>query len=70
MFEINDDDQPIVVAQKIIYGTKPYKHTFYADEICETVTDSEQTQDMFDYEEIKEIATYLMVYYKLHHEGD
>ena len=31
---------------------------------------SSDTQDMFDIEEIKEIADYLMVYYQAHQNGD
>lgn len=70
MFVINDNDMPIVVAQKIINGTMPLKQHFFADAICETVTDSKLTQDMFNLEEIKEIADYLMVYYNSHPKGD
>ena len=70
MFVINDNDMPIVVAQKIINGTMPLKQHFFADDVCETVTDSKLTKDMFDLEEIKEIADYLMVYYNSHPKGD
>lgn len=54
MIEIKDTDLPITVAEKIITGTKQYNDTV----------------DMFDLEEIKEIADYLMVYYESHKEGD
>ena len=54
IFVINDNDMPIVVAQKIINGTMPLKQHFFADDVCETVTDSKLTKDMFDLEEIKE----------------
>lgn len=67
MIQINDYDLPIQVAEKIISGTKDvpasmldkaaYK-AFTGKEIGETVN-----KDMFDLEEIKEIAGYLLVYY-------
>lgn len=56
MIQINDNDLPITVAEKIINGTKPYNPS--------------DTQDMFDIEEIKEIADYLIVYYQAHQNGD
>ena len=56
MIEINDTDLPITVAEKIINGTKPY------------VAALAVTIDMFSVDEIKEIATYLMVYYESHKE--
>lgn len=74
MIQINDYDLPIQVAEKIIGGTKKvpaslldkaaYK-AFTRKEIGETVS-----KDMFDLEEIKEIADYLMVYYDAHQNGD
>lgn len=74
MIEINDYDLPIQVAEKIIGGTKKvnasqfdkvaYK-AFTGKEIGETVS-----RDMFELEELKEIADYLMVYYNNHQSGD
>lgn len=74
MIQINDSDLPIMVAEKIINGTKDvsaslldkaaYK-AFTGKEIGETVS-----RDMFELEEIKEIADYLMVYYQAHINGD
>lgn len=74
MIQINDFDLPVQVAGKIIGGTKKvpasmldkaaYK-AFTGKEIGETVH-----RDMFDLEEIKEIADYLMVYYEAHKNGD
>ena len=74
MIQINDFDLPVQVAEKIICGTKKvpasildkaaYK-AFTGKEIGETVH-----RDMFDLEEIKEIADYLMVYYEAHKNGD
>lgn len=54
MIQINDFDLPIQVAEKIIGGTK--------EKTGETVIN----RDMFDLEEIKEIAGYLTVYYDTH----
>ncbi len=74
MIQINDYDLPIQVAEKIISGTKEvlaspldkaaYK-AFTGKEIGETVH-----RDMFDLEEIKEIADHLLVYYQAHIDGD
>lgn len=74
MIQIDDYDLPIRVAEKIIGGTKDvpasaldkaaYK-AFTGKEIGETVS-----RDMFELEEIKEIADYLMVYYQAHINGD
>ena len=73
MIEINDNDLPIVVAQKIISGTKPYNPTAIQRSIAKAFTGNEMacdTKDMFDLEEIKEIADYLIVYYNSHPKGD
>lgn len=74
MIQIDDFDLPIQVAEKIISGTKEapasmldkavYK-AFAGKEIGETVQ-----RDMFELEDIKEIADYLMVYYQAHQNGD
>lgn len=69
MFVINDNDLPITVAEKIINGTKPYNPT----PLIKAITGNEEDcneKDMFDLEEIKEIADYLMVYYNNHQQGD
>lgn len=74
MIQIDDFDLPIQVAEKIIGGTKEVpaspldKATFKAftgKELKDTVH-----RDMFDLEEIKEIADYLIVYYEAHQNGD
>jgi len=73
MIQINDNDLPIMVAEKIINGTKPYNPTDFMKTLTKAVTGNEHssdTQDMFDIEEIKEIADYLMVYYQAHQNGD
>ncbi len=74
MIQINDSDLPIQAAEKIIGGTedvpasmldKAAYRAFTGKEIGETVS-----KDMFDLEEIKEIAGYLMTYYEAHKNGD
>ena len=73
MIEINDTDLPITVAEKIITGTKPYNPTPLTKAVVKALTGDEKagdTVDMFDLEEIKEIADYLMLYYESHKEGD
>ena len=73
MIEIKDTDMPITVAEKIITGTKPYVATPLTKAVVKAITGSEtasESVDMFDLEEIKEIADYLMVYYESHKEGE
>ena len=73
MIEIYDTDLPITVADKIITGTKPYGAMPLTRAIAKTITGSEtaaESIDMFDIDEIKEIADYLMVYYESHKGGD
>ena len=73
MIEIYDTDLPITVADKIITGTKPYVATQLTRAIAKAITGSEKAAesiDMFDIDEIKEIADYLMVYYESHKEGE
>lgn len=74
MIQIDDFDLPIQVAEKIIGGTKKVPASpldkavfkaFIGKEVGETIN-----RDMFDLEEIKEIADYLIVYYKAHKNGD
>lgn len=73
MIQINDNDLPITAAEKIIKGTKPSNQTDFAKSFAKALTGNEHagdTQDMFELEEIKEIADYLMVYYTAHQNGD
>lgn len=73
MITINDNDLPITVAEKIINGTKPYNPTPLMKAVVKVITGDENTAnevDMFDSEEIKEIADYLMIYYNNHPNGD
>lgn len=72
MIQINDYDLPITVAEKIINGTKEITLSPLGVALRKAVTgESEDNNDksivdMFELEEIKEIAGYLMVYYRAH----
>lgn len=73
MIQINDNDLPVTAAEKIIKGIKPYNPTPLMKSLAKAVTGDEhagESVDMFDLEEIKEIADYLMVYYEAHKNGD
>lgn len=73
MIIIRDDDLPIMAANKIITGTKPHDPTPLMKAVAKSITGDEKSAeevDMFDLEEIKEIADYLMVYYEAHRNGD
>ena len=73
MIQINDNDLPITVAEKIINGNKPNNPTPLMKSLAKAVIGDEHASDsvdMFDLEEIKEIADYLMVYYEAHKNGD
>lgn len=69
MITIDDNDLPITAAKKIITGTKPFEPTPFMRALGKAVTGSEHacdTVDMFSVDEIKEIADYLMIFYKSH----
>lgn len=73
MIQINDTDLPITAAEKIINGVKPYNPTPLMKSLAKAATGDENASenvDMFDLEEIKEIADYLIVYYEAHKNGD
>lgn len=73
MIVIYDNDLPITTAAKIINGAKPNNPSEFVRALSKVVTGDEHssdTQDMFDLEDIKEIADYLMVYYNAHQDGD
>lgn len=71
MIQIDDNDLPITVAEKIICGKKPYNPTEALKAMTKLIVGEEKTdQDMFELEEIKEIADYLMCYYNNHPNGD
>ncbi len=74
MIQINDNDLPITAAEKIINGTKNKTATLSDKLVYKAFTGKEVGDtvciDMFDLEEIKEIADYLIVYYESHKNGD
>lgn len=74
MIQIEDYDMPIQVAEKIINGTKEQQATLLDKAVYRTFMEKEcgdtTSVNMFDLEEIKEIADYLMVYYNSHINGD
>jgi len=74
MIQIEDYDMPITVAEKIITGTKKVTLTPMMKTMRRAITGAElgdeTAEDMFDLEEIKEIADYLLVFYESHPNGD
>lgn len=69
MITIEDNDLPIIVASKIVSGVKKYNPTQIMKAVTKAITGDEaaaDTIDMFDLEEIKEIADYLLTYYNSH----
>lgn len=75
MIQINDNDTPIQVAEKIISGTKEVKANCVDKAILrafgDTRTEIDTIQyDMFDLQEIKEIAGYLSVYCEAHEKAE
>lgn len=76
MIQINDYDLPIQVAEKIIGGTKDAPANMFDKAAYKAFTGKELElgetihRDMFELEEIKEIADYLIVYYEAHQNGD
>ena len=60
MITINDNDLPITVAEKIINGTKPNDMTEQMKRTTEKLFGIQcDTQDMYELDEIKEIADHL-----------
>lgn len=74
MIQIDDFDLPIQVAEKIIGGIKDEPASMLDKAAYKAFTGKElggtAHRDMFELEEIKEIADYLMVYYQAHINGD
>ena len=73
MIQIEDTDMPIDVAKKIVTGTKVIELSDMTKNLQKAFTGQEVdsgTYDMFELEEIKEIADYLLVYYNSHLNGD
>ena len=65
MITIEDYDFPIEAAVKIIKGKKPCVLTELQKNISMAITGKEpsEEEDMFDLNEIKEIADHLMLFY-------
>lgn len=58
MIEIKDDDLPVEVAKKIIFAKKK----------TQTLIEREVEADMFDIDDLEEIAMHIMVYCKRHND--
>ena len=76
MIQINDDDSPITAAQKIIHGIKAAPWT-PASQIGYILANGEAPKedavyevDMFSLSDIREIADYLLTYYRYRQEDD
>ena len=73
MIQIDDNDLPITVAQKLITGTRPNNPTPLMRAMGKALTGEEdacETIDMFTLEEIEEIVRYLSAYISSHKDGD
>lgn len=74
MIQINDYDLSIQAAEKIIGGIKEVPASMLDKAAYRAFTGKELGEttyrDMFEPEEIKEIADYLLVYYQAHINGD
>jgi len=73
MIQINDNDQPIEVAQKLVTGTKIVTLNSVQRALRGVLAQDNSDEcefDMFSLEEIKEIIDYLTVYYEAHKEGE
>ena len=71
MIQINYNDTPIQVAEKIISGTKEVKASMADKAMMRTFVGKEVDtvhRDMFSIAEIEEIAGHLMVYCNTHKE--
>lgn len=76
MIQIEDNDTPITVAQKLINGTKlstvtPFMRLGAALALGPVPEPEEKIEvDMFSNAEIREIAAYLLTYSKYHEEDE
>lgn len=73
MIQINDNDRPIEVAQKLVTGTKIVTLNTLQKAIRNVMVNDNSAEvefDMFSLEEIKEIIDYLTIYYKAHKDAD
>lgn len=76
MIQINDNDSPITAAQKIIHGIKAEPMTparrlgFILANGEAPKEDAVYEVDMFSLSDIREIADYLLTYYRYRQEDD
>lgn len=79
MIQINDEDFPITVADKIIHGTKTVKASILDKAIYKAILGEEcidyVEKDMFDDDELRQIAQHILVYLRetepaLTHKGE
>ena len=79
MIQIDDYDLPITAAEKIIRGTRPAIRSALAKAVVNSMIKNGilpqdkveyDTEDMFELEELEEIAQYLTVYCESHKHGD
>ena len=79
MIQIDDYDLPITAAEKIIRGTRPAIRSALAQAVVNSMIKNGivpqdkveyETDDMFELEELEEIAQYLTVYCESHKHGD
>ena len=66
MIQINDDDLPITVAEKIIKGVKEVHADVFTRAFCKGITGQDCGEtikaDIFDDDDIREIADHLYAY--------
>ena len=67
MIQIEDDDLPITAAQKIITGKRQVEKSSIDNALSAL---GFGPRDMFDIDEIREIAIYLMIFYMNHREEE
>lgn len=79
MIQIDDYDLPITAAEKIIRGTRPAIRSALAQAVVNSMIKNGivpqdkvgyDTEDMYELEELEEIAQYLTVYCQTHKHGD
>ena len=64
MIKIDDYDQPIEAAKKIIYGLRPFECSETEKKFRAALGTSVEAVDMYSVPEIREIAEHLMAYVK------
>ena len=68
MIQIEDYDMPIVAAEKIIRGQRPYNPNLVQKALLSAVGEKtdDHTEDMYSVSELREIADYLYVFCNAH----